>query len=59
MRIAYLALRSSHPVAAGMARAQDYLSCQLAPGWTQSEAVHGSTPPTTCTTTRTAARKVT
>jgi len=25
---------------AGMARAQDFLSCQLVPGWTQSEAIH-------------------
>jgi hypothetical protein len=42
MRIAYLALV---PIlfAAGMVRAQEYLSCQLAPGWTQSEAVHSYT----------------
>ena len=25
---------------AGLARAQDFLSCQLVPGWTQSEAIH-------------------
>ena len=39
MRIAPLALL---PIllAAGMARAQEYLSCQLAPGWTQSEPIH-------------------
>jgi hypothetical protein len=39
MRIAHLALL---PIllAAGMARAQEYLSCQFAPGWTQSEAIH-------------------
>ena len=39
MRIAHLALV---PIllTAGMARAQDYLSCQLAPGWTQSEPIH-------------------
>ena len=39
MRIAHLALV---PIllTAGMAHAQDYLSCQLAPGWTQSETIH-------------------
>jgi len=42
MRVAHLALV---PIllAAGVARAQDYLSCQLAPGWTQSEPVHSYT----------------
>ena len=42
MRIAHLTLV---PIllTAGMARAQDYLSCQLAPGWTQAEAVHSYT----------------
>ena len=39
MRVAHLALVSIL-LAAGVARSQDYLSCQLAPGWTQSEAVH-------------------
>jgi hypothetical protein len=39
MRIAHLAI-ASILLAAGMARAQDYLSCQLAPGWTQSEPIH-------------------
>jgi len=28
------------PADGGMARAQEVLSCQLAPGWTQSEAIH-------------------
>ena len=42
MRVAHLALVSIL-LAAGVARAQDYLSCQLAPGWTQSEAVHSYT----------------
>ena len=42
MRVAHLAFL---PIllTAGMARAQDYLSCQLAPGWTQSEAIHSYT----------------
>ncbi len=39
MRVAPLALVLIL-LAAGMARAQDYLSCQLAPGWTQSEPIH-------------------
>jgi hypothetical protein len=39
MRAAHLALVLFLPMA-GMARAQDFLSCQLAPGWTQSEAIH-------------------
>jgi hypothetical protein len=30
-------------LAAGTLRAQDYLSCQLAPGWTQAEAIHSYT----------------
>ena len=38
MRVAHLALVSIL-LAAGMARAQDSLNCQLAPGWTQSEAI--------------------
>jgi len=42
MRVAHLALVSIL-LAAGVARAQDYLSCQLAPGWTQSEPVHSYT----------------
>jgi hypothetical protein len=39
MRIAHLALV---PIllTAGMAHTQEFLSCQLAPGWTQAEAVH-------------------
>ena len=39
MRIAHLALV---PIllAAGMSRAQEYLSCQLAPGWQQAEPIH-------------------
>jgi len=39
MRVAHLALV---PVllTAWMAHAQDFLSCQLAPGWTQTEAIH-------------------
>ena len=42
MRVVHLAFL---PIllTAGMARAQDYLSCQLAPGWTQSEAIHSYT----------------
>jgi len=39
MRVASLALVPVLLVA-GTARAQDVLSCQLAPGWTQSEAIH-------------------
>ena len=39
MRIAHLALVPLL-LTAGMARTQDYLSCQLAPGWTQSEPIH-------------------
>jgi hypothetical protein len=38
MRVAHLALMSLL-LTAGMAHAQEFLSCQLAPGWTQSEAV--------------------
>jgi len=39
MRIAYPAL-ALLLLTAGMMHAQDYLSCQLASGWTQSEAIH-------------------
>ena len=39
MRGAHLAL-AAILLTAGMARGQDFLSCQLAPGWTQSEAIH-------------------
>jgi hypothetical protein len=39
MRIAHLAL-VPFLLVAGTLRAQDYLSCQLAPGWTQSEPIH-------------------
>ena len=39
MRVVHLAL-VPFLLMGGMARAQDFLSCQLAPGWTQSEAVH-------------------
>jgi hypothetical protein len=42
MRIVHLAL-VPFLLAAGTARAQDFLSCQLAPGWTQSEAIHSYT----------------
>jgi len=42
MRIVHLAL-VPFLLAAGTARAQDFLSCQLAPGWTQSEVVHSYT----------------
>jgi len=39
MRGAHLAL-APFLLMAGMAHAQEYLSCQLAPGWTQTEAIH-------------------
>jgi hypothetical protein len=39
MKIAHLAL-AAILFTVGRAHAQDFLSCQLAPGWTQSEAMH-------------------
>jgi hypothetical protein len=42
MRVAHLAL-VTFLLVAGTARAQEFLSCQLAPGWTQAEAVHSYT----------------
>jgi hypothetical protein len=39
MRIAHLAL-VTFLLTVGRSHAQDFLSCQLAPGWTQSEAIH-------------------